>query len=93
MTAEDDAHNAEQAGFILSHPLYKGAYDAIEREIFEQLAAINMHDKASQEELLRSLKNLRRVRAAFELHVERGIVAKAQLAHKEAAGFLRAVGY
>ena len=82
-STETEVHNAEQAGFILSHPLWVGAFQGIEKDIFEQIALTNMHDTGSQQELIRSLKNLRRVKAALELHIERGIVARERLKEQE----------
>lgn len=70
---------ADEAAYLLSHHLYKAAFADIERELFELLAESNMHDTGSQQELLRTVKNLRRLRGVLENHVNNGVVAKESL--------------
>lgn len=76
---EADIRRGEEAAFLLSHPLYKAAFADIEHSLIELWADANMHDAQSQQEYLRSLKNLRRLRAVLEEHVTTGKVAADKL--------------
>jgi hypothetical protein len=71
--------DAEQAAHIIGHRLHKMAWGGIKDAIHEMLAEVNMHDTAGQKELLRSLKNLERVREAYERAINDGFVAKESL--------------
>ena len=71
--------DGEQAAYILGHRLHKMAWGGIKDAIYEMLADVNMHDTAGQKELLRSLKNLERVREAYERAINDGFVAKESL--------------
>lgn len=76
MDLEAQIRRAEDSQFLLGHPLYVGAFGDLERELFEQLAAVNMHDDASKNELLRTIKNLRRLKGVLERHIVDGVAAK-----------------
>ena len=80
--------DADAAEYILSHPVFKRACDGIEAEIYEMLAEVNMHDAAGQKELLRSLKNLRRVRQALQATMYNGVVAKDMLKRSKLKEFI-----
>ncbi len=69
-------HEAEQ---LLAHPMIASAFAEIRAGLLDQLAEVNMHDEATKNELLRSVKNLRRVREIFEHHVMTGTYATAWL--------------
>lgn len=90
---EEQVSRGEQAQQILTAPLYIAAFADIERELFEELAKTNMHDTASQQELLRSVKNLRRLRGVLERHMANGEAAKQLLARSMRDRLLNAVGY
>jgi len=88
----DDTERAvadgEQAEYILKHPLHKMAWNGIRDAIHEMLADVNMHDTAGQKELLRSLKNLQRVKDAYETAVNNGYVAKDSLRRSKLRDFI-----
>ena len=68
--------DGEQAEYIINHRLHKLAWNGIRDAIYQMLADVNMHDTAGQKELLRSLKNLERVKEAYEMTINNGFVAK-----------------
>lgn len=76
---ERQISDADAAEYILSHPVFVKAFAGVESEIQEMLADVNMHDTAGQKELLRSLKNLRRVKLAIQTTMHNGIIAKDML--------------
>lgn len=76
---ERQISDADAAEYILAHPVFVKAWNDVESEIQEMLADVNMHDTAGQKELLRSLKNLRRVKQAIQVTMHNGIVARDML--------------
>lgn len=74
--AAKQINDGEAAEFIIGHHLHKMAWNGIRDAIYQMLAEVNMHDTAGQKELLRSLKNLERVKEAYEMAINNGFVAK-----------------
>ncbi len=90
--SEQQLRDGEEAQFLLSHRLYVGACTELETELFELLAEVNMHDQATKDEYLRSLKNLRRLKGVLERHIANGEAAKHLLARTAKDRIRNAIG-
>lgn len=77
-TAADIAR-ADEAAFLLSHRLFKEAWELVHKAIDDTFTSANSHDTATMQECHRSRANLRRVREVFEMAVNNGYVAKESL--------------
>jgi citrate lyase beta subunit len=75
----DDIARADEAAFLLSHRLYKEAWQLVEAAIDETYLAANSHDTATMQECHRTRKNLRRLREVFDIAIANGFVAKESL--------------
>lgn len=71
---EMDIRRADQAAHAME--VLKPKFDLLERELFDALAEINMHDTASKDEILRTVKNLRKLKAALERDIAAGDLAR-----------------
>lgn len=85
MSEEDRWYNAiakgERAQLVAED--LRERFNDVERELFEMLAGVNIHDQHSKDELLRSIKNLRRVRDAIAADVSAGQVAAMMVARSK----------
>lgn len=76
----DEAIQAsDESEFILQHPRFKAAWEAVDKAIDETFLEANVHDEATRRECQMSRKNLRRLRAIFETAIANGFVAKESL--------------
>ena len=85
---QEQISRGNQAAQLLAHPMLQAAFEELEAAMFEQLAEVNMHDAATKDELLRSVKNLRRIRGVLENHISTGKYAALWLEKSKVRGFL-----
>jgi hypothetical protein len=85
---EQDIRNGERAQYAMEYLLEKFA--RIEADIAELLWEVNMHDQATKDELLRTVKNLRKLRAAMEQDINNANLAR-ELVKRSAGDRLRSV--
>lgn len=71
---EDDVIQGERASHALEFLAPK--FDEVERDLFDLLADVNMHDQNTKDELLRTVKNLRRLRDLVQRDIANGDLAR-----------------
>ena len=71
---EQQVADGERAGYAMEYLGPK--FDQLDRELFELLAEVNMHDKETQAELLRSIKNLRKLRGLIDADIANANLAR-----------------
>lgn len=71
---EQQQYDGERASYALQYLAPK--FDKIERDLAELLWDVSMHDQQTKDELLRSIKNLRRLRTAIQADIDNGELAK-----------------
>lgn len=72
---DDQARDAQQAEYILTHPLTVRAFADIEKSLNEALTQVNEKDIEGMKNLVLMKKLLRRFRGAFETHINTGKIA------------------
>ena len=74
MNLEEQIAHGERAFLALEY--LKPKFDEIEHDLFALLAEVNMHDNQTKDELLRTVKNLRRLRQLVDQDIANGEVAR-----------------
>ena len=78
MTPDDEIRAARDADRILNDPLFKGAFDRIESNLFAKMRAVPMHDIDTQHELILTLQLLGNLKGQFETALQSGKMAQMQ---------------
>lgn len=83
MTPEERIRNAEQASYIVTHPLVKAAFADIERALNDALTDAPEKDMEGIKNIVLTKKCLKRFKAAFEAHINSGKIAERELLQKK----------
>jgi hypothetical protein len=80
--SEDRVRDAQQAEYILTHPLTVAAFRDIENTLNEALTAVNEKDVEQMKNLVLMKKLIKRFKLAFETHINTGKIADKELLPK-----------
>lgn len=78
----DKERDAQQAEYILTHPLTAQAFADIEKSLNDALTNVNEKDAEGIRNLVLMKKLLKRFRLAFETHITTGKIAERDLLPK-----------
>jgi len=81
----------ERAGLALEYLGPK--FDAVETDLFNLLADVNMHDQHTKDELLRTVKNLRRLRDLIHQDIAGGDLAREMIRRRMGERVRGALGW
>jgi hypothetical protein len=73
---EDEQRRAAEAQFLIDHPLFSGAFDAVREALINQIELGRVQDERTQRDLFIALKQLSKVRRLIEEHVKTGEMAE-----------------
>lgn len=76
---EDPLHNADQAYFLLTHPLNVKFWADIEQRVVKEFTDCPARDDRGRLELQNMLKVVRRMQAYYQEHIDTGKIARAKL--------------
>lgn len=88
---ERQVADGEKAAYAMEYLGDK--FDRIESDLFELLAETNMHDNQTKDELLRSVKNLRRLRDLMTTDIANGELARKVIARSARDRLRNAIGW
>ncbi len=83
MSTEDDLHNADQAQFLLTHPLNVAFWADAEARIVAEFAQCPRRDDRGRLELQNMLDVVRKMKAYYQEHINTGKIARKRLAQPE----------
>lgn len=86
---DDKIRDAQQAEYILTHPLTVAAFRDIETALNDALTSVNEKDVEQMKNLVLMKKLLRRFRLSFETHINTGKIADKELLPKKSLFSLR----
>ena len=76
---DDKLRDAQQAEYILTHPLTVAAFRDIETALNDALTSVNEKDVEQMKNLVLMKKLLKRFKLSFETHINTGKIAEKEL--------------
>lgn len=65
----DEELKAKEARFIIGHPLFKEAFEAVRQAYVVEIENMNFTNEVLRDKLMFGLQNLKSVREALESHI------------------------
>lgn len=89
----DDVTRAKEAKFILEHPLFVGAFDAVKSGLVSSLANSGLGDVETHHNIAIALQLVEQIERQFKQHIETGEMAVIQANEHNFAKLKRVVGF